>query len=131
MRFLMKNRSKPAFTLIELLVVLSIIAILVVLLVPRLMNYTAQAREAAALQNAQAVVTAVELYSMDDKNASTALNGGTLTQAQLQHYLKMPQGADVNFGEVTLLPGGDVQGTVTTKNISVDLATMKVVGKSD
>lgn len=131
MRFLMENRSKPAFTLIELLVVLSIIAILAVLLVPRLMNYTAQAREAAALQNAQAVVTAVELYSMDDKNASTALNGGTLTQAQLQPYLKMPQGADVNFGEVTLLPGGDVQGTVTTKNISVDLTTMKVVGKSD
>ena len=131
MRFFMKNRSKPAFTLIELLVVLSIIAILAGLLGPRLMNYTAQAREAAALQNAQAVVTAVELYSMDDKNASTALNGGTLTQAQLQPYLKMPQGADVNFGTVTLLPGGDVQGTVTTKNISVDLATMKVVGKSD
>lgn len=126
MRVERKEGRQQAFTLIELLVVLSIIAILAVLLVPRLVNYSGQAQEAAAIQNAQAVVTAAELYTMDSKNAGQGAQ--SLTAADLQPYLKMPKGAEVTFTTVTVSPTGDVQGQVTTKNVTVNLADMEVVG---
>ncbi|MFP5527967.1 prepilin-type N-terminal cleavage/methylation domain-containing protein [Peptococcus simiae] len=127
MRLERKEGRQPAFTLIELLVVLSIIAILAVLLVPRLVNYSGQAREAAAIQNAQAVVTAAELYTMDSQHAADLAKGISLDSDKLQPYLKMPKGAEVTFKDVFVSPTGDVQGQVTTKNVTVDLSRMEVV----
>ena len=56
------------FTLIEILVVLVILAILATIVVPRVMDRPDEARVVKAKQDVQALVTALNLYKLDNYN---------------------------------------------------------------
>ena len=61
----MKNHLKKGFTLIELVVVIAILAILAGVLVPRVSNHMAAARDARRLIDVKTVREAVERYYLD------------------------------------------------------------------
>lgn len=58
---------KKAFTLIELLVAISIIAILTAFAMPNFMGARERARDAQAIQDLQAIKTALRLYYNDNQ----------------------------------------------------------------
>ncbi|MEM7307215.1 MAG: prepilin-type N-terminal cleavage/methylation domain-containing protein [Planctomycetota bacterium] len=69
----MKSQPNQGFTLIELIVVVAILAILAGVLVPRVSNHMASARDARRLADVKTVRNAVEQYYMD-KGAYPAAN---------------------------------------------------------
>ena len=76
-----KSKSKKGFTLVELIVVISIIAILLLILVPSLLAYLAKARQTKAEANAKTAYNAcVAVYT----DLSTA--GATPAIADLPSY---------------------------------------------
>ena len=89
------RRSKQAgFTLLEVAVVLSIIAILAVLLTPTVANMLDKAAFSAALNDAKAIKTALDMYFDDQKpkqypSDSDIENYGEL-QTTLAPYLALP-----------------------------------------
>lgn len=56
---------QPAFTLVEMIVVIVIIAVLATLIGPRLFGRIGQSKAAAAGANANAIASAIKLYSAD------------------------------------------------------------------
>lgn len=61
----LQPRRTRGFTLIEVLVVVVILAILAAVVVPRVMDRPGQARQAAAQQGIQSVMTALNMYRLD------------------------------------------------------------------
>lgn len=93
--------SRSAFTLIELVVVIIIVAILAAVAVPKFINRTDEAREAASLQSLSTLRSSIELYNADNAGYPAAATLST----DLSGYLK---GA---FPAVTI--GGSSVSTVT------------------
>lgn len=56
------KKNEKGFTLIELIVVIAIIAILAALIVPRFVNFSADAEEAVAKQDAKALAKMIAMY---------------------------------------------------------------------
>jgi prepilin-type N-terminal cleavage/methylation domain-containing protein len=54
---------KKAFSLVELMIVVAVIGILAAMVVPKVQDYSAQAREAAAKENLQILRGVIELYA--------------------------------------------------------------------
>jgi prepilin-type N-terminal cleavage/methylation domain-containing protein len=54
---------KKAFSLVELMIVVAIIGILAAMVIPKVQDYSAQAREAAAKENLMTLRSAIELYA--------------------------------------------------------------------
>jgi prepilin-type N-terminal cleavage/methylation domain-containing protein len=54
---------KKAFSLVELMIVVAIIGILAAMVVPKVQDYSKQAKEAAAKENLQILRDAIELYA--------------------------------------------------------------------
>ena len=64
---LMANpRRARGFTLIEILVVVVILGILAAIVVPRVMEHPGEARRVRAKQDVQAIVTALNIYKLDN-----------------------------------------------------------------
>ncbi len=61
----MRRQNERGFTLIEMMIVVAIIAILVTILVPNLMQARSQAQTAACESNLKEIATALELYETD------------------------------------------------------------------
>lgn len=78
--------SQSGFTLIEVLIVTGILALLAAFATPQVMRYLGHARTEAARIQLSAIVTAMELYSLD--------NGGYPSQqAGLAALVRPPSGA--------------------------------------
>ena len=62
----MRARSSAGFTLVEIMVVVVIIGILAVLIVPRVVGRSDEARVAAAKHDIAAIVQSLKLYRLDN-----------------------------------------------------------------
>lgn len=72
----MKTHEKPtAFTLIELLIVVAIIAIIVAIAIPNMMEAQTRAKVARVRADQRTVATALEMYRMDNNNYPPSLSG--------------------------------------------------------
>ena len=96
-----KSLTNKGFSLVELIIVIAIMAALIGVLAPQYIKYVEKSREAADLDSAQAIITALQVYATDTEN--TTLVSGTIT-----------------FGKT----GATV--TPDTSNISAALATSSV-----
>jgi general secretion pathway protein G len=79
-------RTARGFTLIEVLVVVVILGILAVVVVPKFMDKPDEARVARARQDVQALVTALNLYKLDNYTYPTTDQG-------LEALVSQPTGA--------------------------------------
>ena len=61
----MKRGNDKGFSLIELIIVVAIMAILIMVVAPQYLKYVERSRNATDMQNARAVVTAIETYATD------------------------------------------------------------------
>lgn len=61
----MKKVNDNGFSLVELIIVVAIMAILIVVVAPQYIKYVERSRNATDLQNARAVVDAIEIYATD------------------------------------------------------------------
>ena len=61
-----RSREHSGFTLIEVLVVMVILGILAAIIVPRIMDRPEQARVVAAKSDIRAIVSALDLYRLDN-----------------------------------------------------------------
>jgi general secretion pathway protein G len=81
----LNTRHQKGFTLIEVLVVIVILSILAAVIVPRIMDQPDQARVTKARQDVQSLVTALNIYRLDNFNYPSTDQG-------LDALVKQPSG---------------------------------------
>lgn len=69
-----KQKNNKGFSLVELIVVIAIMAVLVGVLAPQLINYVEKSREATDIQNCDSIATALKTYFADQEGVD-----GTVT----------------------------------------------------
>jgi general secretion pathway protein G len=84
----MRARFSAGFTLVEIMVVVVIIGILAVLIVPRVLGRTDEARVAAAKHDIAAIVQSLKLYRLDNGRYPSSEQG-------LQALVAKPQSSPV------------------------------------
>lgn len=80
----MKFRKSAGFTLVEIMVVVVILGVLAVLIVPRVVGRTEEARVAAAKHDISAIMQSLKLYRLDNGRYPTNEQG-------LQALVSKPQ----------------------------------------
>lgn len=75
-----KSRRNKGFTLIELIIVVAIIAILVGIITPNLIQYIERANQVIDTNNARAIADALYYYSLDVTNEPLRCNEGLRDQ---------------------------------------------------
>jgi prepilin-type N-terminal cleavage/methylation domain-containing protein len=123
----MKNK-RGGFTLIELVVVLTIVALLLVVVTPRVTGYVTQARETKAQAGASAVLSAAELYVADCERKGTPVPS-SLGKDQLESYLDHAKSTDtysltVAYDSAT--SRYDFTGTYSDGSVTVAIPDMTV-----
>lgn len=119
----MNKRKKKGFTLIEVIIVLIILGVLIALVVPQVSGYISKAKETAALHNAQVVMEAVQLASIEGINTRQYNNG------DLAKYLQKTEGGQLTY-QVTVGTDGQVtSGYATTNGIQVSLPSLTIAKK--
>ncbi len=81
------------FTLIEVLVVVVILAILAAVVMPNVLERPGQARQAAAHQDVQSIMTALGMYKLDNMAYPDSAQG---LEALVQRPSNLPEGAHWN-----------------------------------
>lgn len=61
----MKKVNDKGFSLIELIIVVAILVVLIAVLAPQYLKYVEKSRNATDVQNARAVVSAIEMYATE------------------------------------------------------------------
>ncbi len=74
----MKKTNNKGFSLIELIIVIAIMAILVGVLAPQLIQYVEKSRVSADAQNLDAYVTAVKSWVVDEMTKGETIADGNL-----------------------------------------------------
>lgn len=83
-----KSLTNKGFSLVELIIVIAIMAVLVGVLAPQYIKYVERSRESADIDNAQAVISAIQVYATDDTVATAdRLATGTVTLQALVQLL--------------------------------------------
>jgi prepilin-type N-terminal cleavage/methylation domain-containing protein len=72
------RKNKKGFTLIELIIVIAILAILAAIAIPNFIGLTDQARDAKAVGNANAIVTAINANNSMPSDASDIITSADL-----------------------------------------------------
>jgi prepilin-type N-terminal cleavage/methylation domain-containing protein len=76
-----KMRNRKGFTLIELIVVIAILGILAAILVPSMMTFIGDSREAALKANCRTLVTGAAAYAAKKMSTDSAYAGGDMSKA--------------------------------------------------
>lgn len=75
-----KSLNNKGFSLVELIIVIAIMAVLVGVLAPQYLKYVERSRESADVDNAQNVISAIQVYAADETVADDKkLATGTIT----------------------------------------------------
>ena len=130
----MKNRQRSAFTLVELIVVLTILAVLLVAIVPRVSGYVSSARETAAQNNASAILRAAELYIVEQERDGLTPQSPLANGSALDPYIENLNDEDtytLTLTYNTTTSQYDISGTYTSGKYTVSIPSMTVSVNSD
>lgn len=86
-----KKRKMKGFTLIEMLIVIGIIAILILLFVPKLSQHQKSASETGNAAVVRVVKTQIELYKLETDDAEAQVNEALLDQMEAKQYITAKQ----------------------------------------
>jgi prepilin-type N-terminal cleavage/methylation domain-containing protein len=89
---------KKAFSLVELMIVVAVIGILAAIVVPKVQDYSKEAKEAAAKENLQTVRVAIELYASQHNGVPPGYpnNDVKAAPAQLTFILQLVKTTDAS-----------------------------------
>jgi len=71
----LRRTSEQGFTLVEMLVVISIIALIMALVAPRVLNFLGESKVKAAKIQIQSIETALDLYALDTGHYPSSSEG--------------------------------------------------------
>lgn len=74
-----KKLSNKGFSLVELIIVIAIMVVLVGLLAPQYLKFVERSKISTDMQNADAIVSALEVYSTDTTVTDPLLSSGDIT----------------------------------------------------
>lgn len=76
-----KENANKGFSLVELIVVIAIMAVLIGILAPQFLKYVERSRQSTDKQNVQEIISALEVYNIDEQVAAAdrITNGATIT----------------------------------------------------
>ncbi len=94
------------FTLIELMIVIAIIAIIVAIAIPSLIEARKHANEAAGIEGLKTITTAQSFFREGDKDGNNTPDYGTLTQLSDQNLIDSVLGSGRKQGySFSTMPG--------------------------
>ena len=115
-----KSLTNKGFSLVELIIVIAIMAVLVGVLAPQYIKYVERSRESADIDNAQAVISAIQVYATDDTvPTDDRLATGTVTFASTGATIT----ANCNIDKALAAASVDITGIKfkSTKYTNADL----------
>lgn len=126
-----RKRQHKAFTLVELIVVLAIVAVLLVLVVPKVTGYITDARQTAAKNNGAAVLSAAELCVADSEKNGTKADGtytkdGDKTLASYLSNLDADDTYEVKITYNSSTKDYSISGTYSDGTYTVSLPSLDI-----
>lgn len=117
--------TRRAFTLIELIVVLAILAVILIVVTPKITGYVSEAKETSLKHNAMAAMHAAELYVVDlDRQGQPVPT--QVTEKDLGTYLNNPSKDTFVININKKGEKYEYQGTYRSGDLSYDYGTKAI-----
>ncbi len=117
--------TRRAFTLIELIVVLAILAVILIVITPKITGYVSEAKETSIKHNAMAAMHAAELYVVDlDRQGQPVPT--QVTEKDLATYLNNPSKDTFSITIHKKNEKYEYQGTYRSGDLSYDYGTKDI-----